>query len=200
MLRTCQAFIVWYILFSSVDVFAAAQEENPQARPGDSKTEAAVTATTQLKLAEVEVTSAKSLDLSSDKSWSKLPDVLKGAKMYADSPTGRELQAEAKTDGIVIIAASWTYDGNESGGWYEGRTTPEQMEERGWHPLGAIVWKEKDVHQLYFRTIKKGEKIRSSHPQIQSAISHSPGCRPDRGECKVLRKDCYGRSRQGAAA
>src|SRR6185436_18655850 len=92
--------------------------------------------------------------------WSKLPDFLKGAKMYADSPTGRELQAEAKTDGIVIIAASWTYDGNGSGGWYEGRTTPGQMEERGWHPLGAIVWKEEDIHQLYFRTVKKGEKIR----------------------------------------
>ena len=107
-------------MFSLVGFFAVGQEAKPPARPLAVKTAAANRAATKLTLAEIDVTSAKPLDLSSDKSWSKLPDFLKGARIYADSPAGRELQAEAKTDGIVIIAASWTYDGNESGGWRRG--------------------------------------------------------------------------------
>lgn len=116
-------------------------------------------AASTLKLAAVDVASAKSVELTDDKNWSGLPDFLKGAKIFSDSPEGRDLQAQAKSDGIVVVAASWTYDGNESGGWYEDRTTPELMGERGWTLLGEIVWKEKDKHQLYFRTVKAGEKI-----------------------------------------
>src|SRR5258707_14808083 len=95
----------------------------------------------KLQPAQVEVASAKPVDLAADKTWSAIPDFLKGAKIFSDSPEGRDLQAQAKSDGIVVVAASWTYDGNESGGWYEDRTTPELMAERGWTPIGEIVGK-----------------------------------------------------------
>src|SRR6185295_4420989 len=62
--------------------------------------------------------------------------------------------------GIVMVTASWTDDGNDSGGWFETRVTPEQMATLGWSPLSEIVWKEKDTHRLYFRNVKKGEKVK----------------------------------------
>jgi len=116
------------------------------------------------KLAEVEVASAQPSELASDKMWTKVPKFLTGATIYSGKPTGRELQAVAKSDGLVVVAASWNYDGNPSGGWYETRTTKEQMLARGWSligkaPDGEIQWRENDVHQLYFRSVKAGEKI-----------------------------------------
>jgi len=113
------------------------------------------------RLATVNVVSAQPTELESDKSWSKIPDFLKGAKIYSHQPKGNELEFEATSDGIVIIAASWNYDGNSSGGWYESRTTPEHIVERGWMALVGqqILNGEKDTHQLYMRRVKAGDKV-----------------------------------------
>jgi hypothetical protein len=55
--------------------------------------------------------------LGTEAKFSQIPDYVAEARIYAGAPKGRELEFTAKSDGLVIIAASWTYDGNESGGW-----------------------------------------------------------------------------------
>ena len=53
--------------------------------------------------------------------WKNVPDYLKEAKIYEKPLQERnQLQFSAEADGLVLMAASWTYDGNASGGWQEG--------------------------------------------------------------------------------
>ena len=112
------------------------------------------------KMAEVSVSSAGPLALGAEAGWSKIPEYLAGATIYAKDAKGGDLDLAAKSDGIVLIAASWTYDGNESGGWYETRTTREQLVLQGWIALDDLVWNEKDTHTLFFRSVKAGDKLK----------------------------------------
>jgi hypothetical protein len=117
-------------------------------------------ATKPPKLAEVSVSSAEPDTLETEAKFSKIPDYVAEAKIYAGAPKGRELEFTANSDGLVIIAASWTYDGNESGGWYDTRTTREQLVEQGWIALDDLTWNEKDTHTLYFRQVKAGDTFK----------------------------------------
>ena len=112
------------------------------------------------KVAEVEVASAQATTLDAEQKWTNIPEYVAGAPIYAKDPKGGDLEFTAKSNGLVIIAASWTYDGNESGGWYENRTTRDQLVEQGWIALDDLVWTEKDTHTLFFRHVKAGDKFK----------------------------------------
>lgn len=111
-------------------------------------------------MAEVSVSSAGPVALAAEAGWSKIPEYVAGATIYAKDAKGGDLDLTAKSDGIVLIAASWTYDGNESGGWYESRTAREQLALQGWIALDDLVWNEKDTHTLFFRPVKAGDKLK----------------------------------------
>jgi tetratricopeptide (TPR) repeat protein len=112
------------------------------------------------KLAELEVASAEPLALDKAAGWTNIPDYVAGAQIYAQAAKGGDVEFTTKSDGLVIIAASWTYDGNESGGWYENRTTREQLVAQGWIALDDMQWNDKDTHTLFYRYLKAGEKFK----------------------------------------
>src|SRR5438128_968888 len=71
---------------------------------------------------EVTVADSQASVLSTEEEWSPLPDYLRGATVLRPSK-GNELVLTANQPVQLIMAASWNYDGNASGGWFEGRTT-----------------------------------------------------------------------------
>lgn len=108
--------------------------------------------------------------LTSHGTWEDLPSFLEGASVYSVSPgtkrtiPAREIAFTAKEAGIVVMLASWTYDGNKQGGWHPTRTTAEMLKQNGWKILGntTLVGEDKSKHaySVYAREFKAGEKAR----------------------------------------
>ncbi len=135
-----------------VSVCAAAQESSVLAQSPDDKP-------AKLQFAEVAVASAGAQPMTEETKWTKLPAYLEKATIFDKEPTGRALDLTIKPDGIVIIAASWSYDGNESGGWLEGRTGRNELVAAGWVPMAEVVSTDKGTHTLFFKEFKKGDKV-----------------------------------------
>lgn len=110
-------------------------------------------------LAKLDVQSARPVPLDEKDQWTKIPDFLEGAQVYSKDSTGRQLKCEVKSDGLVIVAVSWTYDGNDSDGWRQSHTPREKLIEQGWQSIGQVTWMEQDTHELFFKHARAGEMI-----------------------------------------
>jgi hypothetical protein len=135
-------------------------ERPPAKQPGPTEAVADLPAAMKGLVERAKVLSAEPVSLDDLKEWTKVPGFLRGAVIYSKTPKGRELEFEALKDGLVVLAASWTYDGNDSGGWLEGRFTSDAMIQHGWAPIGYMTLNEKDVHQLFARQAKSGERFK----------------------------------------
>ena len=78
----------------------------------------------------------------------------------AVDPAGNVLDLTAKKEVMVLIAASWTYDGDQTGGWYPGRTSLPQLIAQGWEPVGLMAHKTSGMHMLLRRTLKTGDHVK----------------------------------------
>ena len=97
--------------------------------------------------------------LTGEEEWSPLPDYLRGATLLRPS-TGNAIDLTVNQEVQLVIAASWAFDGNQSGEWFKGRTTLPQLVEQGWQPIGTLMQKEKGAYTLFRRTLKAGEKVK----------------------------------------
>ena len=107
----------------------------------------------------IKIVDAEPALLKGEGEWSPLPDYLQGATLLRPR-NGNVLELTAARDIQILVAASWAYDGNQSGGWYESRTTLPQLIAAGWEPIGTIIQKEKGEHTLLRRTLKAGEHVK----------------------------------------
>ena len=93
-----------------------------------------------------------------------LPPLLQGVPFYVsevgDVVDAGRLEFSVKRDGVVLLLASWEYDGNSSGGWKEEALGRGKLGE-SWLDLGAAPWDEKLV--VFARECRNGEtfKIRT---------------------------------------
>lgn len=116
-------------------------------------------------LASVKVEQLEPLPIGTNWKWNKLPEFLTDAQIY-EKVKGQpqpKLQFEVQQDGVLLLAASWTYDGNPSGGWIEKRWTEKMLVDAGWIPIGEIVRINKDQkpdpHVVFRKVVKAGEKL-----------------------------------------
>jgi tetratricopeptide (TPR) repeat protein len=137
------------IAVSLAGLNAAAQEVPPRAGQA---------ATVGPMRKEISVASAQSLALTEESEWAPLPPYLRGATMFR--PAGNALDLTAKEEVQVLIAASWTYDGDQTGGWYPGRTSLAQLMAQGWEPVGIVGHKTSGLHRVLRRTLKAGDHVK----------------------------------------
>lgn len=131
------------------------------------KIAAAEIAADEIGVAEVDVQRYAPILLGSDAVWKNRPAWLDKATYYGKRTIEGEVpyvEFEVKNDGLMLLAATWSFDGNTQGDWYEERLTAKQIERNGWTPVAHIVRvndKREDVpHVLYRRVVHAGEKYR----------------------------------------
>ncbi len=161
--------------------------------------------------ATVSVTNQTPVTVSEEYGWSGIPDYLHGAVVYAGTrKPGRTVDFTVDKGGIVVMAASWDYDGNKSGGWYETRTTKQSLKRDGWVDLGSMslaLGGKDHQYTLFGRTVESGETFqyhtRKYNPPFVIALDEEqarvvlaktepPEARPDvttTAETKVARTD-----------
>src|SRR5262245_3310785 len=76
------------------------------------------------------------------------PDYLAGATILAnDDPSSPVLRCTATKDGMLLLAASFTYDGiPDDLPWPPECKTPAQLRQEGWTPIGQMVHSDGDRH------------------------------------------------------
>ncbi|MGY8768455.1 MAG: hypothetical protein ACKVH8_08520 [Pirellulales bacterium] len=117
------------------------------------------------QFAKVQVNNRKIAPLNTSAKW-QTPDYLLDAKAYQVQTIANQLpdiEFEVIEEGHILLAASWAYDGNNSGDWHSTRCTREQMISDGWKPITEItrvVGKKEDPHTLFSRVVYAGEKYR----------------------------------------
>lgn len=103
--------------------------------------------------------------------WLKgpLPGYLEGATTFANpkklgggSMEIARLEFEVKEPTVVLLAMSWSYDGNASGGWTEERKTREDVSRDGWIWIGAVEFQHPQVedHFLFWKRFAPGDKVK----------------------------------------
>ena len=96
--------------------------------------------------------------------WMRVPEVLRGAKVFSGSPIKHNGVADFKATaaGRVYLACNYDYQGNRSGGWIEERWMPEQFVEKGWSlvpGLELVSWENRS-YVLFTKELKAGESGR----------------------------------------
>lgn len=101
--------------------------------------------------------------------WARIPDVLTSHQATIFTPsksTNGVADIEVTADGYLLIACNWDYQGNQSGDWQKDRWTESQFKSKGWDRLtkneagGELVKNDNRVQTLFFKKVKKGEKLR----------------------------------------
>lgn len=117
-----------------------------------------------IPLAAVTVAGQVPLTVSEEHGWSQIPDYLQDAVIYCGaSKPGRTVDFTVDDGGLLIMVASWDYDGNRSGGWYETRSTKENLQTEGWSALGTMfrdLGNKDHEYTIFCREVEQGESFR----------------------------------------
>lgn len=123
------------------------------------------------KVAQVTVKWMSAEPVDAERRWLRIPDYLEGATAFTalDPKRPKDLNLgltdfTVESDGMIVLAASWTVDGNRSGNWYESRSTEKSLIDEGWIPIGATnrvtIDHRNDDYVLFRRELKAGESFR----------------------------------------
>ena len=101
--------------------------------------------------------------LSENGQWQSAPEFLSNATILGnDTPASPELRYVAAKNGLLLLAASWTYDGdiNADESWTPQCQTLIQLRHDGWIPIGTMDYLDGDRHYIFRRNVRTGEKIK----------------------------------------
>jgi tetratricopeptide (TPR) repeat protein len=98
-----------------------------------------------------------------DSGWQSVPEFLSGATVLGnDNPTSPLLRHVAQHDGVLLLAASWTYDGDRSANevWTPQCQTLAQLASDGWAPIGKMLDSQGDRYYIFRRNVHAGEMLK----------------------------------------
>jgi hypothetical protein len=133
-------------------------------------------ATPPASIAKIKVAEAQAADFLSSKDWKDVPPFLAGAKVYEpSSETTNVLQFEVEEGGVVLLAVSWTADGDNSmGDWRKGRASTSSLVREGWVAIAAdmhtMLGEKPDPHYLFRRVVNAGESYRLHTRQVHAPL------------------------------
>lgn len=133
-------------------------------------------------LAEVKVTNFEAIPLGAGSKWPEIPEFLKDAQVFEKTAAKKDnqLEFEVLKDGLMFIAASWTYDGNASGGWKVNVWTEQKFLDAGWVPVGnmtRLTDNKPDLHIIFRKPVKAGEKLRLHNRKYHAPIVVVPAAK-----------------------
>jgi hypothetical protein len=116
-------------------------------------------------VAKVQVTNAQPTPLSEHTEWTKAPSFLNGASLFEPvKESGNQLAFEVEGDGVVLLAASWTPNGQNSTNWQKGRATTQSLLRDGWTAISAELVRttngQPDAYFIFRRVVKAGESYK----------------------------------------
>ncbi len=100
--------------------------------------------------------------------WVRRPAFLAGAKIYSMEPGGGADSGyeqgvtvfRATSDGVVMIACAYGYQGNKLGGWTNDVRSSAQLMKEGWKPVGMAVSRIGREFTIFAKMMKAGESQR----------------------------------------
>lgn len=101
--------------------------------------------------------------------WTHVPPQLtsNGATIFTPSGNTNGLaDIEIKTDGYMLIACNWDYQGNQSGDWDKDAWDERKFKTKGWDRLtkgelgGELIKNGNRVQTVFMKKVKKGDKFR----------------------------------------
>ncbi len=113
------------------------------------------------KAATIEIHPDESRPFSGNSQWKNVPPYLQGAQIFEKaSLASPELRFKIKKSGVVLIAASWNYEG---GGWEDtdnkGRQLLGDVMHDGWTPIATMNFKDGDEHVVFRREVTEGQQL-----------------------------------------
>jgi tetratricopeptide (TPR) repeat protein len=111
------------------------------------------------------------MKLSESGQWPSPPEFLANATILGnETPASPVLKHVPAADGLLLLAASWTYDGhNDDEVWTPECQTLPQLRRDGWTPIGKMANSEGDRYYIFRRSVHAGEKV-----QVQTRL-RTPG-------------------------
>jgi tetratricopeptide (TPR) repeat protein len=93
--------------------------------------------------------------------WQGYPDYLAGATILAnDEPSSPIVRHTATKDGVLLLAASFTYDAvHDDDPWTPECKTAAQLRQDGWIPIGKMNRADGERHYIFRREVHAGEKL-----------------------------------------
>jgi tetratricopeptide (TPR) repeat protein len=112
--------------------------------------------------AVVEVSADPPKVLAELKDWKNVPGLLKQARIYDKaSLSNMAVKFSVKEPGLVLLAASWNYQG---GGWEDTIAKDRQLlgdlMRDGWVAIGTMMFRDDDQHVIFRRAVKAGETFK----------------------------------------
>lgn len=125
--------------------------------------------------AKVNVPNSQPLPFGTGKAWTESPPFLNGATIFEpNDDAGHVLQFDVIEGGIVLMAASWTADGDNTGDWRKGRATTPSLLREGWNAVSSGMLtttnNAPDSHFLFRRIVTAGESYKIHTRQKQPPL------------------------------
>lgn len=117
-----------------------------------------------IRPARLSVEQLDPIDLNAENGWKEIPRFLEGASIYQkpNPKLPRESVFQANEGGLVVLAATWTFDGKMQANWGKNAVTIAQLVQDGWEPIGTAirtVGKRDDHYVIFRRVLKSGERF-----------------------------------------
>ena len=102
------------------------------------------------------------IKLSESGQWQSIPEFLANATILENKePNSPQLHHVATRDGVILLAASWTYDGNRTDEtWPPECQTLAQLRKDGWIPVGKMANSDGDRYYVFRHKVSAGEELR----------------------------------------
>lgn len=133
---------------------------------------------------------AKPLVVSADKNgWARVPTMLSqnGAVIFATTNESLGVaDIQVVSDGYLLIACNWDYQGNNSGDWAKDAWDERKFKSKGWDKLtkgeldGELIRNNNRVQTLFVKRVKKGDtfRLRCNKYEPPYAILIGTGAKP----------------------